>query len=534
MNFNEPIEIEKNIFWLGFPDFEAGFSNNPYLLYVKNESILFDPGPGYPLFKDILLEKIKKICKPEEIRYIIVHHQDPDLCGLIPLIENFLSPNLIIISHSRTSLFLPYYGIKKPIANVSDNDILILNNNRKIRFIFTPYVHFAGSMMTYDEETKTLFSSDVFAILDKNWKLYATKEDLPKAKLFLESYVEGKESILFTYKKLKNLEIKKILPQHGSIIQEDLVSQFIELLTKLEPGRLLRLSKDTKNNLSNEVLQEIKNYLEEQIHSKVEADTVEEMCQIASQHSHTAIVNLIDFIINLENKYAIQILTSNKIHNYESLRKRSFNSQELLNKIIMGFTKSNSTITFKKSKNAIKQNLVVMFFDIRKFTVWSQFKEPSQIFDMLNQELGIASEIIQKFNGRINKIMGDGILAYFTEDYLNDSVISSIKIQNLIYKNQLLPAGISLDYGEVIIGDIGLEEKIDYSLIGSTVNSASRLNEITEKGKISISLKAFEKLNDSLKNKILQNPHLVKDTFIAKKDEAPIEYLKFTVIKYNE
>ncbi|MBT3224480.1 MAG: diguanylate cyclase, partial [Proteobacteria bacterium] len=78
------VEVAEGIWWLGFADYEAGFSNNPYLLVSGDEAVLFDPGPGSPFFLDIILHKIRQVIDPEKVRYIVVHHQDPDLCALIP------------------------------------------------------------------------------------------------------------------------------------------------------------------------------------------------------------------------------------------------------------------------------------------------------------------------------------------------------------------------------------------------------------------------------------------------------------------
>ena len=96
-------EIDKGLFWLGFADYEAGFSNNPYLLLDEDEAVLIDPGPGHPIFREIILQKIQELISPEIIKYIIVQHQDPDLCALIPLIENYLNTELVIITTPRTA-----------------------------------------------------------------------------------------------------------------------------------------------------------------------------------------------------------------------------------------------------------------------------------------------------------------------------------------------------------------------------------------------------------------------------------------------
>ncbi|MBI5416638.1 hypothetical protein HZA55_01620 [Candidatus Poribacteria bacterium] len=110
-----------------------------------------------------------------------------------------------------------------------------MKSGRKIKFYHTPYVHFAGSMVTYDTKSKALFSSDIFAAFDRQWKLYADKSYVELAKNFLISYVWGKEPLLYVYKKFK---IKIILPQHGGIIKDN-INDFINILKQITQGRLL-------------------------------------------------------------------------------------------------------------------------------------------------------------------------------------------------------------------------------------------------------------------------------------------------------
>ncbi|MCS7204070.1 MAG: MBL fold metallo-hydrolase [Leptospiraceae bacterium] len=537
MNYLRPIQVVEDIFWIGFPDFEAGFSNNSYLLCHGNESVLFDPGPAYPMFRDILIEKIQQICPLENIRYIVVHHQDPDLCGMIPYLEKYLSPDLIIIAHGRTSLFLPYYGIRKPIASVQDGDVLVLQSKRRIRFIFTPYMHFAGSMMSYDEQTQTLFSSDIFGVLDKNWKLYADEELIQRAQFFLEYYTDSKEAAMYTYNKLKELPISKILPQHGSIIEEKLVSKFIDMLSNLNPGKLLYVksvnSKERK--IGNEILQEIRDFLKSILDTEINTDNLQEIFHITAKHSITSLLHLYDFIENLEKKYGVTILNQNQELSYETIKNRSLNTEEFIKKVYKKLNIPSKKISSSRIQkfNAFKKNLVIMNFDIRSFTYWSQTQSPEVVFKVLNKEISVVSDIIQTYRGRVNKVLGDGILAYFNEEHINFAFSCAIRIHNRIFKDGLLPAGISFDMGETIVGDVGFEEKFDYTLIGNNVNRAFRLNDIAGKGEISMSKDFFSKLDTKVQNKILQNEYLEQNVF-QYGNEEPFEYIKFKVVKYKD
>ncbi len=383
--------------------------------------------------------------------------------------------------------------------------------------------------MTYDEETKSLFSSDVFAVLERNWDLFANNEYLSKAKLFLESYIESKEAVIFTYEKLKKLEIHTIFPQHGGIIKKELVKDFIELLPDLEPGKLIR----TKFNLESTILEEndnlykdIKNFFESLTNKEYNFISLENAIKILSKQNTSQLVQFLDYIKELEEKLGITILRSKEIiHNYNSLKERSYSGITIFNNVWNRLQ--------NKNQNLSTQKLIILFFDIRNFTKWAENKSSQEIFNILNQELELVSSIIQEYNGRINKLLGDGILAYFTIDRLENSYYAAVKIHNQIYKKNLLPAGISLDWGVVSMGNIGIKEKFDFTILGSSVNRASRLNDITKKGEVVMGKDLYDNLNSTIKKKIQNNPYFKEGKYQAKKGEAPNPYIQFKVIHYK-
>ncbi|MHA1305059.1 MAG: MBL fold metallo-hydrolase, partial [Candidatus Heimdallarchaeaceae archaeon] len=167
MEYDETIsyEIAPGVHWVGFADHKAGFSNNPYLIIDDDGTgILIDPGSRADEHFSIVKGKVEKLIAFDKIKYIIVHHQDPDLCASLPLFEDLIGvDNVSIITTLRTSLFIPYYGSKAEIIIVEDGDEFELPSGRKLKFITTPYVHFAGSFVTFDTKEQILFSSDIFA-----------------------------------------------------------------------------------------------------------------------------------------------------------------------------------------------------------------------------------------------------------------------------------------------------------------------------------------------------------------------------------
>ncbi|WP_457558438.1 oxygen-binding di-iron domain-containing protein [Candidatus Harpocratesius sp.] len=240
MENNKAIQVNDGIYWVGFGDPKAGFSNNPYLLIEGDSVVLFDPGSRLPEHFNIVKQKIESVVPIEKINYIVVHHQDPDLAASIPLFEEIIGvDNFEIISTLRTSLLLPYYGFRTEITTIEDGDVLQLDNGRELMFITSPYLHFAGAHVSYDMKTKTLFSSDIFAAFSVDWHLYANENYIEAMRIFHEPYIAHKSAIESFANKIKDFEIKMICPQHGSIIKEDFIPKCVEALLNFEVGSWL-------------------------------------------------------------------------------------------------------------------------------------------------------------------------------------------------------------------------------------------------------------------------------------------------------
>ncbi|MHA2171007.1 MAG: oxygen-binding di-iron domain-containing protein [Candidatus Kariarchaeaceae archaeon] len=238
INPEEAYEIKRGVWWVGWPDHNAGFSNNPYLMIEGDEVVLFDPGSRLEEHWNAVKKKIESVIPLEKITMIIVHHQDPDLCASIPFIEEIKGiNNFELVTTPRSALFLPYYGIQTEVTTVNDGDTIeIGTNGRKLKFITSPYLHSPGAMTTYDPKEKILFSSDIFGAFSIDWSLFANEHYIEAMKSFLEPYMSGKNHVVNFLNKLGDYEIKTICPQHGSIIIEEKVKEAIEVLYNLEVG----------------------------------------------------------------------------------------------------------------------------------------------------------------------------------------------------------------------------------------------------------------------------------------------------------
>ncbi|MHA1791617.1 MAG: MBL fold metallo-hydrolase [Promethearchaeota archaeon] len=241
MSEDEAIEVNDGIYWVGFSDNNAGFSNNPYLIVEGDSVVLLDPGSRREDHFKIVKRKIESIVPITKINAIIVHHQDPDLCASIPLFEEIIGvDNFELISTMRTSLLLPYYGIHTEITTIEDGDVMELDNGRQLTFLTAPYLHFAGSHVTYDLKTKTLFSGDIFGAFTSNWKIYADENYIEAMRIFHEPYIAHNDVINSFFKKVEqaNIEIKMICPQHGSVIKDN-IPMFMNALKSFKVGEWL-------------------------------------------------------------------------------------------------------------------------------------------------------------------------------------------------------------------------------------------------------------------------------------------------------
>ena len=153
----------------------------------------------------------------------------------------------------------------------------------------------------------------------------------------------------------------------------------------------------------------------------------------------------------------------------------------------------------------------VIFIDICGFTAISESADPDTVVNLLNDYFEVMVKEILEQDGYIDKFIGDAVMAVFRGDYHLDRAIDAALavrqgIQTLPKTGSFTPditAGINS--GEMISGNIGSEQlkRLDYTVIGDTVNTAQRLQSVAEPGQIVISEKSYEEVKESFNcNKI--------------------------------
>ncbi len=128
----------------------------------------------------------------------------------------------------------------------------------------------------------------------------------------------------------------------------------------------------------------------------------------------------------------------------------------------------------------------VLFADIYDFTRWSEDRPSMEIVNMLNGYFNKMNRHIMRENGEIDKLIGDGLMAVFADPdrCLRAAIRMSRSLRS--FKNNggseggpVFNSGIGINYGQVVVGNIGSESKMDYTVIGDIVNAASRLEALT-------------------------------------------------------
>lgn len=235
-DFRDAIEIAPHIYWIGMYLANDSFQCHPYLIENGDESILIDPGSMLEFEETV--RKVKTIVDMKDIKYIILHHQDPDLAAAVPEIEKLIDrDDLLVVTHSRMSVLIKHYLITSSYYEIDKhNNQLITSNGYKLHFHTTPYCHSPGAFVSYEPKTKTLFSGDIFGGIEESWEFYAGDDYFEQAKQFHEEYMPSKDIFNYALNKIEMLDIELIAPQHGSIIQKPYIKDLIEDMKNLDCG----------------------------------------------------------------------------------------------------------------------------------------------------------------------------------------------------------------------------------------------------------------------------------------------------------
>ncbi|MDP2982425.1 MAG: MBL fold metallo-hydrolase, partial [Candidatus Latescibacter sp.] len=121
LNYDQPIKIADDVYWVGFYDMELNLHCNPYLIIDNGEAVLIDSG-SRPDFPTVLMKILQTGISPNQIKALIYHHYDPDLCGNIPSFEDIIgADNLQLISAKENMPYIRHYSVSFPLITLEES-----------------------------------------------------------------------------------------------------------------------------------------------------------------------------------------------------------------------------------------------------------------------------------------------------------------------------------------------------------------------------------------------------------------------------
>jgi adenylate cyclase len=170
-----------------------------------------------------------------------------------------------------------------------------------------------------------------------------------------------------------------------------------------------------------------------------------------------------------------------------------------------------------------KERLTMFFSDVRGFTSMSEKMEPQEVQQLLSEYFTEMTGILFKYEGTLDKFMGDAIMAFFGNpvpqpDQARRAVLMALDMQEAIARlNQKLAAegrrtigvGMGVNTGDVTVGNLGSKDFLDYTVIGDAVNLACRLEQNAKAGEIIITQATHDEVKDVVEVEPME-PILVK------------------------
>ena len=219
-------KIKENIYWLGVVDWERrlfdsliplpdGTTYNAYLVEGSEKTVLLDTVD--PPTSDELMAQLADVKK---IDYIVSQHAEQDHSGAIPqVLERFPEARVIVTPKAKAMLIDHLQLPEKSFMTVEDGETLSLGN-KTLKFIYTPWVHWPETMVSYLEEDKILFSCDFYGSHIATSDLYVTNHGRvyeAAKRYFAEIMMPFRTVIEKNIEKLKAYDIQMIAPSHGQI-----------------------------------------------------------------------------------------------------------------------------------------------------------------------------------------------------------------------------------------------------------------------------------------------------------------------------
>jgi flavorubredoxin len=211
---------------------------NQYLVQHEGKGMLIDPG-GVEIFP-AFVAALSAHTDPSQLELIFASHQDPDVISSLALWID-LNPQLACWAPWVWSSFIPHYGGGRPVVPIADEGVnLPLGGSRDLRAVPAHYCHSSGHMTIFDPRAGILFSSDIGAALLPEGETGFFVQDFARHTRFMEGFhkrwMPSNAAKNAWVRRVRELPVKMLCPQHGSIFRGDDVKRFLDWFEALQVG----------------------------------------------------------------------------------------------------------------------------------------------------------------------------------------------------------------------------------------------------------------------------------------------------------
>lgn len=225
------LDITNDVKWIGILDYdivtfdvvmstEYGTTYNSYFIDADKKTVI---ETSKEKFWDVYIEKIRQVCDPSEIEYIILNHTEPDHSGNLHNLLKLAPRATVVGSRLAISYLQDFMGREFKHIIAKDGDTLDLGN-KTLRFLSAPNLHWPDSIYTYLEEDKLLFTCDSFGCHYAHPEMYDDKVgDFSHAfKYYFDVILKPfSKFMLKAIEKIRPLEINAILTGHGPLLMSN-------------------------------------------------------------------------------------------------------------------------------------------------------------------------------------------------------------------------------------------------------------------------------------------------------------------------
>jgi adenylate cyclase len=217
----------------------------------------------------------------------------------------------------------------------------------------------------------------------------------------------------------------------------------------------------------------------------------------------------LDLLTALANFAAVAIeraQLTDKVEEERKIRARMerYHSPAVVDEIVKGSIRASTDE--REIRNA---EVSILFADISGFTTVSETQAPEEVAEFLSHFFSCAVESIFAYGGTLDKFIGDAVMAFFgaplpQDDHADRSVHAGLMLQRLVgewnderAKLELPPVKVrvGINSGAAVVGNVGTEKRVDYTVLGSSVNIASRLESgVAKPGQVVISQNTLDRI----------------------------------------